>query len=166
MRPDDRIRVLHMIEATEAVEAFVAGRHRAAAPIVAWSGVDGRIPRGIARQIPGGVETARALQNLQPQMRVHRVEIAVVVQQRVALLDAERANDQVGRLADGDALAPQHAVIMRRLHGNSLIQHRHDIERSQVPRESNRMGFIARALQHLQHDNVTDQESFSPEQRP
>lgn len=29
MQPDDRIRVLHMIEAAEAVEAFVAGRHRA-----------------------------------------------------------------------------------------------------------------------------------------
>jgi len=28
MRPDDRIRVLHMIEAAEAIEAFVAGRHR------------------------------------------------------------------------------------------------------------------------------------------
>jgi uncharacterized protein with HEPN domain len=29
MQPDDRIRVTHMIEAAEAVEAFVAGRHRA-----------------------------------------------------------------------------------------------------------------------------------------
>jgi hypothetical protein len=29
MQPDDRIRVLHMIEAAEAVEAFVGGRHRA-----------------------------------------------------------------------------------------------------------------------------------------
>jgi hypothetical protein len=61
MRPDDRIRVLHMIEAAEAVEAFVAGRHRAAAPIVAWSGVDERIPCGIAKQIPSRVGTVRAL---------------------------------------------------------------------------------------------------------
>jgi uncharacterized protein with HEPN domain len=30
MRPDDRIRVLHMIEAAEAAEAFVLGRDRAA----------------------------------------------------------------------------------------------------------------------------------------
>jgi uncharacterized protein with HEPN domain len=29
MRPDDRIRLLHMIEAAETVGAFVAGRHRA-----------------------------------------------------------------------------------------------------------------------------------------
>jgi uncharacterized protein with HEPN domain len=29
MRPDDRIRVLHMIEAAETVGAFVAARHRA-----------------------------------------------------------------------------------------------------------------------------------------
>ena len=29
MRPDDRIRILHMIEAAEAVDSFVTGRNRA-----------------------------------------------------------------------------------------------------------------------------------------
>jgi hypothetical protein len=29
MRPDDRVRILHMIEAAEAIDGFVAGRKRA-----------------------------------------------------------------------------------------------------------------------------------------
>jgi uncharacterized protein with HEPN domain len=32
MPPDDRVRILHMIEAAEAVQAFVAGRQRADLP--------------------------------------------------------------------------------------------------------------------------------------
>jgi hypothetical protein len=42
------------------------------------------------------------LQNLQPKMRPHRIEIAVIVQQRMTVLDAKRADDQVHGLPNCD----------------------------------------------------------------
>ena len=44
-------------------------------------------------------------------MLLHRREIAVIVQQGVAMFDAEGADDDVGRLADRDAQFSQLAII-------------------------------------------------------
>src|SRR5260370_42048581 len=44
-------------------------------------------------------------------MFLHRREISVIVQQRVAMLDAEGADDDVGRLADRDAQFSELAIV-------------------------------------------------------
>ena len=45
------------------------------------------------------------------EMLLHRLEIAVIVQQGMAMLDTEGADDDVGRLADRDAQVPQLAIV-------------------------------------------------------
>lgn len=59
-------------------------------------------------------------------MRLHRLESAVLVQQRVAVLDAERADDDIDRPTNRDALAPEMAIIPDALNGQAIIEQRYD----------------------------------------
>jgi hypothetical protein len=59
------------------------------------------ILRHANRRHPGAYFAA--LCDHEAEMFLHRTEIPVVVQQRVAVLDTESANDEIGRFADRHA---------------------------------------------------------------
>ena len=60
-------------------------------------------------------------------MLLHRRKISVVMQQPMAVLDAERADDEVCCFADRNAQFSQRAVIPGGARGEIGIQQRHDI---------------------------------------
>ncbi len=56
------------------------------------------------------------LRRHQAQVIDHRLEVAVVVQQPAAVLDTEGADPHIHRLADGNSLAAERAIILGRLY--------------------------------------------------
>src|SRR5258708_7946086 len=60
------------------------------------------------------------------EMLLHRREIAVIVQQRVAMLDAEGPDNDIGRLADRDAQLSQLAIVSGSARGKIGIEERHE----------------------------------------
>ena len=101
---------------------------------------------------------------LEPEMLAHRLEIAILVQQRVAVLDAVGADDQIRRLADRAVGSPQDAVVSRHLNRQGFTEHRHNLEVTQLAAKSRGMRFVACASQHLQQDDVAHQKLFLTEQ--
>ncbi len=97
-------------------------------------------------------------------MRPHRIEIAVIVQQRMAVLDAKRANDQVNGLADRDALSPQGTIIVCRLDRDFRVEHPDNIEVVQLAGDPLSMSLVPCALQDLKQHNIADQECRLAEQ--
>jgi|HubBroStandDraft_1064217.scaffolds.fasta_scaffold246626_1 hypothetical protein len=57
------------------------------------------------------------MNHAQSEVLLERLEVAVVVKQLVALLNAESGDDAVGGLAYGHSLAPQRAKVLGRTHG-------------------------------------------------
>ena len=94
------------------------------------------------------------------EMFLHRREIAVIVQQRVAMLDAECADDEVGRLADRDAQLSQLAIVPGGARGEIGIQKRHKSIPAHSAFDARSMSFIPGALKNLEQDEIADQERF------
>lgn len=91
-------------------------------------------------------------------MLYHRGEVAIVVQQCMAVLDAERADDDVGRLPDRDAQLSQFSIVPRRARGEIGIQKWHDNVVPQSTLDARGMRVITGALKNLKQDQVPDQE--------
>src|SRR5579863_8478818 len=102
----------------------------------------------------------RALRDHEAEMLLHRREIPVVVQQRVAALDTEGANDDVGRFADRDAQVSQPAIVPGGARGKIGIQKRHESIPTQFAFNPRSMGFISGALKNFEQDEVADQKRF------
>src|SRR3954453_23359763 len=68
------------------------------------------------------------LYGLEPEKAFHRLEIAVGMQQHMAALDAERADDQVDRLADRDPLAAKKSIVRGGDHCQSGVAQRNSLE--------------------------------------
>ncbi len=60
------------------------------------------------------------------EMFLHRRKVTVVVQQQVAMLDAEGTDDDVGCFSDRDAKFSQLSVIPGSTRGQTGIQKRHE----------------------------------------
>ena len=87
-----------------------------------------------------------------------RIEIPIGMQELMAALDAERADDHVDRLPDRNATRPQQPIVSRGLDRDCLVQHWHHWILTQVSFDSRRMRLIAGTLQHLQQDQVADKD--------
>lgn len=85
-------------------------------------------------------------------MLLHRIEVAIVVQQGVMVRDAEGGDDEVGGFADGNAEGAQRAVMLRRLHRQIRAQQRHHRVLAQRLFDPHSLGFVPRTLQHFQQD--------------
>lgn len=94
-------------------------------------------------------------------MLLHWREIPVIVQQRVAMLDTEGADDEVGRLADRDAQPPQRTIIPRGVRREIGIQKRHERIPAQSAFDARSMGLIPGALENLEQNEVADQERLT-----
>ena len=71
------------------------------------------------RLVSGGSQTEKAN---------HWFEIAIVLQQQVATLDAEGADDKIDRLADRAAPAAEKAVVRRRFDRQVGVEQRHRLK--------------------------------------
>jgi len=95
------------------------------------------------------------------EMFLHGREITVIVQQRVAMLDAEGADDDVGRLRDRDAQAPQRTIIPSGARSEIGVQKRHERIPAQSAFDARGMGPIPGALENLEQNEIADQERLS-----
>lgn len=91
----------------------------------------------------------------------HRCKVAIVVQQRVTVLDAVRADDDVGCLADRDAEFPQLAIVTGGAGGQIGIQKRHYRILAQSAFDARGMGLVSRTLENLEQYEIADEERFS-----
>src|SRR4051812_4225120 len=89
-------------------------------------------------------------------MRLHGFEIAVVVKQRAAALDAECANDDIVRLADRYPHISKTPVIPGDARREIGIEKRHDVELAQSTLDARRVRFVSRALKNFHEDEVAD----------
>ncbi len=91
-------------------------------------------------------------------MFLHWRKIAIIVQQRVMMFDAEGADDDVGCLADRNAQFPQLAIISRGTRGEGRVQKRHDSVPAQAALDARSMDLVSGALENLKQNEVADQE--------
>ena len=106
------------------------------------------------------------LHQLQAEMFGHRSEIPIAGQERMAVGDAEGADDQVDGLAYGDAASTQAPVVHRTLDGEIRIEHGRYVEPPQRALDPMRLALARNALQNLQQHHVADQQRLLPHQRP
>jgi hypothetical protein len=89
-------------------------------------------------------------------MPFHMLEIPIRVQQRHAVFDAERADQQVVGRAHRDAEASQRPIIRRSLDRDVIAGHVAQLELSQRPRHQGRLPRRSDALQHLAQHQIAD----------
>src|SRR3954447_15753602 len=94
-------------------------------------------------------------------MARHGTEVAIVVEQRPAVLDAPGADQQTDGLADGDAAPAQGTEIAGCRNGNRISRHVHDFEAPQQGFDFPSRPFIVKALQHLAQHQIADYYLFS-----
>ena len=94
-------------------------------------------------------------------MFLHRREIMVIMQQRAAMLDAEGADDDVGRLADREAQRSQFAIIPGGAAREITVEKWHERISTQSALDALGMSLVPRALKDLEQDEIADQERFS-----
>jgi hypothetical protein len=89
-------------------------------------------------------------------MFLHWRKIAVVVQQRVMVLDAVGGDDDVSRLSDRNSQSPQLAIISGGTRRKIGIQKRHDCVSTQPAFDACSMRLVSGALENLEQDEVAD----------
>ncbi len=66
--------------------------------------------------------------------------------------DAERANDDIDRLAYGYTDAAQHPVVACRLDGQLVVKNRHNPESPEITLNPGSVAFVVRPLQDFKQD--------------
>jgi hypothetical protein len=85
------------------------------------------------------------LRNHKAAMFLHRRNIAVIVEQRAMVFDAERADDDVSCLSDRNAQPPQHAIVSHAAGSKIGIRERHGSVPTQLAFDRCRMGLVSGA---------------------
>lgn len=85
------------------------------------------------------------------------IEVAVLVQEAMAAGDAVGRDDQVGRLADGDATGPQVAVVRGSLSRENGRQHAGDRKPTQPCLDGESLLIVSGAPQDLQQNDVANE---------
>jgi len=93
-------------------------------------------------------------------MSLHGREIAVIVQQRLAMFDAESSDDNVGGFADRDSQFSQPAIVAGGARSQVTVQKRHERILAQPPFNARSMGVVAGPLKYLEQNEITDQKRF------
>ncbi len=89
-------------------------------------------------------------------MFLHRTEIPVVVQQQVAVLDTESADNDIGRFADRNAQFSQLVIVPGGAKGKIGAEKRHESILAKSAFDLRGMRLISGALKNLQQDEVAD----------
>lgn len=86
-----------------------------------------------------------------------RLEIAILVQEAMAVGDAISRDDQVRRLADGDAAGPEVAVVRGTLSCESGGEHASDRKPTQPCLDGESLLIASDAAQDLEQNDVADE---------
>src|SRR5438105_15484653 len=98
-------------------------------------------------------------------MARHRTEIAVVVEQWPAVLDAPGADQKVDGLADGDPAPAQGTEIAGCCDGNRFTGHWHNFEAAQERLDFPSRPLVVKALQYLANHQIPDDNLVGAENR-
>lgn len=88
----------------------------------------------------------------------HGQEITVLLQQNVAVLDAECADNHVIRLANGDSSPSERAEMRGSSHGEIRSQHLGHGELPEIALEKQGMPIIVGTLQHFEQNKISDKD--------
>ena len=83
-------------------------------------------------------------------MSRHGVEIAILLKQLVAMLDAERRDDQIRRLRHRNPDRSQSAIMPSGLNGNGLVQHPRDPEVRKLSSKPFGVSVVSRSTQQFE----------------
>ena len=86
----------------------------------------------------------------EPEVALHEIEIGILVQQDVAVLQAERPYDDVDRLADRGARPAHRTIVSSCRHREIVIEHAAEGELPEVALDPGRMSLVTRTLQHFE----------------
>lgn len=79
-----------------------------------------------------------------------RIEIAIVMEQRVASNEAECAYDHIDGLADRNVACSEEPEVPGRLKRDALVEHWHDRIATQVALDPGGMRLVTRSPEHLE----------------
>ena len=96
--------------------------------------------------------------NVETEVLFDRRKVAVVVEQRMAMLDAEGADDDVSGLTNRNAQFSQFAIVAGGAWGEIGTQHRDERVTTQTALDARGMRFVPGALQDFEQDQITDQQ--------
>lgn len=99
-------------------------------------------------------------------MRVHRFEIAILVQDLITPPDTERADDDVNGFARRLAQAAQGPIKPGRFDGRLIVQQRFNLEDAKRGFDLRGVRLIARALQTFKQDQIADDDVVRRGNRP
>jgi len=94
------------------------------------------------------------MDDLQSEHIFEYIEITIAVQKRVAREQAESSDPAVNRFADGEAAAPQGAIILGSRNGQIRTSGREYLEPNQIGAHALKSGVITNALQHFAENQV------------
>jgi hypothetical protein len=89
------------------------------------------------------------MQNAQPKMSLEAIEVAVFVQQLMAIFDAKRGDDAVDGSADGNALLAKRPIVLRGKDCQFSAASVKDSELQQIPAKLTKLGIASDSLQNL-----------------
>lgn len=84
------------------------------------------------------------------------LEIAILMEQLVSVLDAVRCNQDVDRSADGDSKSSQMTIVSGSERGCAVVEHRRNLETTQIAFDALSMAIVACALKHFEQDQVAN----------
>ncbi len=96
-------------------------------------------------------------------MEPHRFEIAIVMQERMATLDAEGPDQDIDRFAHRHALAAQEAIVGRRADGQIGAGQRNEIKSAHRLLDLIRLAVRPQPLKNLAKDEIADKQALPPD---
>src|SRR3954453_104109 len=94
----------------------------------------------------------------------HGLEVAVTVQELVTIGDAEGTDQEVDRLANGDAAGAQLAIVEGRTNRQLSIDHRRERQSIQCTNERVGFPFVPHTLEQLAKDEVAHENPLPPKE--
>lgn len=96
-------------------------------------------------------------ENSQPQIFHKGIEIAIAVEQLVSPHQAKSGDERVNRFPDGYTPLSQKSMVLRGGYCNLATRHRPKLKRGEKRFRGTKILFETKALQHLHHYEVADQ---------
>ena len=98
------------------------------------------------------------LNDLQAKMLDHGKKVPVVVEERMALHQTERADDHVGRFAHRNSSVSQRAIVTRCHARQARVKHGFDGEPPHVLLDADSVLIVAGTLQHFKQHQVANRD--------
>ena len=92
-------------------------------------------------------------------MRCDHIEVAILMKQSVAALDAKGRDQKIDRLADRDSFFAQQPRVAGGCDGDRIIDHGFDHKTAQGALQASGVTFVASTAQNLEQNQISDDDA-------